>query len=65
MTNLFGSLDIVIWHYFGWTGKPSYETTSKWHSFFLDQTGRSRPAAGLKSDIKTNTADGHFYVPGL
>jgi hypothetical protein len=26
---------------------PSYETKPKWHRFFLDQTGRSRPEAGL------------------
>jgi hypothetical protein len=25
----------------------SYETTPKWHSFFFDQTGRSRPEAAL------------------
>ena len=27
--------------------QPLYETTPKWHSFFIDQTGRSRPEAPL------------------
>jgi hypothetical protein len=35
------------------TFKPSYDTTPKWHSFFLDQSGRLRPAAGLNPEPLT------------
>jgi hypothetical protein len=34
---------IIFWR----AGKPLYGNTPKWHSFFLDQTGRSWPAAEI------------------
>jgi len=30
--------------------EPLYETTPKWHGFFLDQTGCLQPAAGLNAE---------------